>query len=153
MLFRSIPAWREGGSRVRALVAGIKNALRASALGRLDGIAVLLNGFVAELVHGNDQYLLGSVERLLQACGLGEVTLAHPDAALLEIFRQMYDSDILHPPMPYDGDALLSKRLEETKKGGRPQEIVRLANLWYIDLSRGQAELDEKVEEIGRAHV
>ena len=68
--------------------------------------------------------------------------------SLLEILRLMYDSDTLHPVMPYDPDALLSKRASDARQGGRPEEIRRLAGLWYIDTSRGQAELDEKVEEL-----
>jgi hypothetical protein len=68
--------------------------------------------------------------------------------SLLEILRNVYDSDILHPVMPYDSNALLSKRAADARQGGRPREISRLANLWHVDLSRGQAELDEKVEEL-----
>lgn len=68
--------------------------------------------------------------------------------SLLEILREMYDSPILHPVMPYDPDALLSKRVADARKDGRPEEIRRLSRLWYIDATRGQAELDEKVEEL-----
>jgi len=68
--------------------------------------------------------------------------------SLLSIFREVYDSDILHPVMPYDPDALLTKRREDALKDGRPEEILRLCNLWQVDVSRGQEELDEKVEEL-----
>ena len=60
----------------------------------------------------------------------------------------MYDSPILRPVMPYDPNAFISKRSADARKDGRPQEILRLSRLWYIDSSRGQAELDEKVEEL-----
>ncbi|KAH8104504.1 hypothetical protein BXZ70DRAFT_887737 [Cristinia sonorae] len=68
--------------------------------------------------------------------------------SLLEILRQVYDSPILEPVMPYDFDALLSKRRADASKGGRPEEIARLAGLWIVDTSKGQAGLDEKVEEL-----
>lgn len=68
--------------------------------------------------------------------------------SLLSILRAAYDSEILHPVMPYDPDALLSKRTADARKGGRPEEIKRLAALWQVDKSRGQAELDDKVEEL-----
>ena len=68
--------------------------------------------------------------------------------SLLEILREMYDSPVLHPVMPYDPNALLSKRSRDALKDGRSDELNRLIKLWHIDVSRGQAELDEKVEEI-----
>lgn len=68
--------------------------------------------------------------------------------SLLSILRAAYDSEILHPVMPYDPDALLSKRTNDARKDGRPEEIKRLAALWQVDISRGQEELDEKVEEL-----
>ena len=52
------------------------------------------------------------------------------------------------PVMPYDPDALLSARFRDACANGRPAEIRRLSALWQIDISRGQAELDDKVEEI-----
>ncbi|CDO71498.1 hypothetical protein BN946_scf184909.g92 [Trametes cinnabarina] len=68
--------------------------------------------------------------------------------SLLSILRQVYDSDIMKPVMPYDPDALLSARFRAACADGRPEEIRRLSALWQIDTSRGQAELDEKVEEL-----
>lgn len=68
--------------------------------------------------------------------------------SLLSILRDVYDSDILRPVMPYDPDALLSKRTRDAREDGRPDEIKRLAALWQVDISRGQKELDEKVEEL-----
>ncbi|RPD62419.1 hypothetical protein L226DRAFT_611012 [Lentinus tigrinus ALCF2SS1-7] len=74
----------------------------------------------------------------------------HPSKghSLLSILRQAYDSDIMKPVMPYDPDALLSARFKAACTDGRPAEIRRLSALWEIDVSRGQAELDEKVEEL-----
>ncbi|KAF7797441.1 hypothetical protein EIP86_008636 [Pleurotus ostreatoroseus] len=68
--------------------------------------------------------------------------------SLLAILREAYDSPTMHPVMPYDPDAFLSKRLKDAREGGRPEEIVRLCSLWRIDPSRGQVELDERVEEL-----
>jgi hypothetical protein len=68
--------------------------------------------------------------------------------SLLEILRKVYDSDVLHPVMPYNPDAHFDKRIADLLQDGRPQEIIRISNLWHIDLSRGQTELDEKVEEL-----
>lgn len=68
--------------------------------------------------------------------------------SLLEILREMYESPIMKPVMPYDPDGLLRKRLEDARKDGRPEEIVRLCKLWVVDASRGEAELEEKVEEL-----
>lgn len=68
--------------------------------------------------------------------------------SLLEVFRQVYDSPILKPVMPYDPDGLLSKRRIEASKDGRPEEIARIASQWEVDTSKGQDGLDEKVEEL-----
>ncbi|EIW59226.1 uncharacterized protein TRAVEDRAFT_147129 [Trametes versicolor FP-101664 SS1] len=68
--------------------------------------------------------------------------------SLLSILRQAYDSDIMKPVMPYDPDALLSARLRAACADGRPAEIRRLSALWQIDTARGQAELDDKAEEL-----
>ncbi|KAI8969608.1 hypothetical protein BD414DRAFT_502853 [Trametes punicea] len=68
--------------------------------------------------------------------------------SLLSILRQAYDSEIMRPVMPYDPNALLSARFRAACTDGRPEEIRRLSTLWQIDTTRGQAELDEKVEEL-----
>ncbi|KAL4251919.1 Questin oxidase-like protein [Abortiporus biennis] len=69
--------------------------------------------------------------------------------SLLSIIREVYDSDILCPVLPYDPDALLSKRTKDVLSDSRrPEEIKRISSLWVIDTSRGQQELDEKVEEL-----
>jgi len=60
----------------------------------------------------------------------------------------MYESDILTPVMPYDPDALLSKRARDAMKDGRPEELGRLAALWTIDASLGDAEFDARAEEV-----
>ncbi|KAI0086580.1 hypothetical protein BDY19DRAFT_894614 [Irpex rosettiformis] len=65
--------------------------------------------------------------------------------SLFSILRETYSSPIMHPVMPYDPDALLSKRREDALKDGRrAQEIVRLCSLWVIDPS----DIGSKVEEL-----
>ncbi|KAI0822325.1 hypothetical protein BC628DRAFT_1327511 [Trametes gibbosa] len=68
--------------------------------------------------------------------------------SLLSILSQAYDSEVMKPVMPYDPDALLSARLRAACADGRPEEIRRLSALWQIDTARGQAELDDKTEEL-----
>ena len=66
--------------------------------------------------------------------------------SLFSILRETYESPIMHPVMPYDPDALLSKRREDALKGGqRVQEIVRLSNLWVVDPSDIASKLEELV--------
>ncbi|THH31188.1 hypothetical protein EUX98_g3013 [Antrodiella citrinella] len=68
--------------------------------------------------------------------------------SFLEILREFYDSPILKPVMPYDPNAFLRIRQADAVKDGRPEEIARLADKWIVDTSKGQAGLDEKVEEL-----
>ncbi|KZT11996.1 uncharacterized protein LAESUDRAFT_641939 [Laetiporus sulphureus 93-53] len=69
--------------------------------------------------------------------------------SLLAILREAYVSPAMMPVMPYDPDALLSMRIKNALESpGRPEEIRRLAAQWQVDTSRGQQELDEKVEEL-----
>ena len=68
--------------------------------------------------------------------------------SLLSILREAYDSPAMKPVMPYDPDALLSKRIRDVLQDGRPEEIKRLSSLWKVDISKGQKELDAKVEEL-----
>ncbi len=49
------------------------------------------------------------------------------------------------PVMPYDPNALLSKRTRDALEGGqRVREIIRLSNLWAVDPS----DIDSKIEEL-----
>lgn len=60
----------------------------------------------------------------------------------------MYNSPILVPVMPYDPDALLSKRAVDGMSAGRPEEIQRISSLWTPDPSLGIKEYDARIEEI-----
>jgi len=57
----------------------------------------------------------------------------------------MYDSTIMKPVMPYDPDALLSKRRRDALTDGRPEEIRRLASLWRVDASSFDTNLQELI--------
>lgn len=55
----------------------------------------------------------------------------------------------MEPVIPYDPDAPLRVRIQDAlKASGRVDEIKRLSAQWQGDTSRGQAALDEKVEEL-----
>lgn len=69
-------------------------------------------------------------------------------ASLLSIIRQVYDSEILKPVMPYDPDALIRKRMADAMTDGRPAEIRRLSALWTIDIAGGDKEFEERAEEL-----
>ena len=68
--------------------------------------------------------------------------------SVLELLRQVYDSDILKPVMPYDPDALLSARIRDAVSEGRADEIKRICSQFSIDTSSGDQEYDAKAEEI-----
>ncbi|KAF5371285.1 hypothetical protein D9758_004168 [Tetrapyrgos nigripes] len=67
--------------------------------------------------------------------------------SMLEILRQVYDSPVLKPVMPYDNNALMSARIKDVLKDGRPEEIRRICSQFYVDESVGDAEMKVKVEE------
>src|SRR5271170_4550894 len=58
---------------------------------------------------------------------------------LFEILRQVYDSSILKPVMPYNPNLLISKRRLLACEGGRPAEIRRLVALWWSPSSSDSA--------------
>jgi hypothetical protein len=78
-----------------------------------------------------------------------ETRLPSLGPSVLELLRQVYDSDILKPIMPYDNDALLSARIRGAVSEGRTDEITRICSQFSIDTSSDDdQEYDEKVEEI-----
>jgi hypothetical protein len=66
---------------------------------------------------------------------------------LLELLRKVYDSDILHPPMPYDPDAFVNARMKKAVADGRGEELVKLCALYHISDSITDAEVAQKTEE------
>lgn len=67
---------------------------------------------------------------------------------MLLIIKQMYDSEILKPVMPYQPDALLSTRMKDAMTNGRPEEICRLSAQIPVKDRAESAELDARVEEL-----
>ncbi|KIK95075.1 hypothetical protein PAXRUDRAFT_409404 [Paxillus rubicundulus Ve08.2h10] len=76
--------------------------------------------------------------------------MASTGEPLLHILRDVYSSEILHPVMPYDPDALVSARRVALMKGGRPEEMRRLCATWWSDKSPKEeaAGLEHKIEEL-----
>ena len=68
-------------------------------------------------------------------------------ATLLELLAEVYESKILHPPMPYDPDALLSARTRLALANGGAEEIHRICSQYRISGDFKEADLASKVEE------
>ena len=66
---------------------------------------------------------------------------------LLELIAQVYESKVLHPPMPYDPDALLSARIRLALNNGGAEEIHRLCSQYGIFGDFNETDLASKVEE------
>ncbi|KAJ7449299.1 hypothetical protein FB451DRAFT_1288052 [Mycena latifolia] len=68
--------------------------------------------------------------------------------SLLELLREVYDSPALAPVMPYEPDALATKRLRDWMADPtRAVEIRRIYSKWTIDLQGGEDEFDRRVQE------
>ncbi|KZP16275.1 hypothetical protein FIBSPDRAFT_1047633 [Athelia psychrophila] len=57
---------------------------------------------------------------------------------------RIYDSETLHPVMPHDNDALLSKRIRDVASGGRVELIHELVAQWFS--------ADEGITQLGHMH-
>ena len=66
---------------------------------------------------------------------------------LLEVLAQVYESKILHPPMPYDPNALLSARVNFALANGGAEEIHRICSQYGLFGDFKEADLASKVEE------
>ncbi|KAF8873946.1 hypothetical protein BD779DRAFT_1664309 [Infundibulicybe gibba] len=65
---------------------------------------------------------------------------------LLEILRQLYESPILKPAMPYNPDTSIPTHFHEACEDGRSEEIRRLATLWWSPSPNANLESDLKVK-------
>ncbi|KIJ21192.1 hypothetical protein PAXINDRAFT_165928 [Paxillus involutus ATCC 200175] len=92
----------------------------------------------------------GSAEDLLNTSVRDQKAKTSAGRPLLHILRDVYDSEILHPVMPYDPNALLSARREALMKDGRPEEMRRLCATWWSGKSPEEEAtgLEEKIEEL-----
>ena len=66
---------------------------------------------------------------------------------LLELFAQVYESKILHPPMPYDPNALLSTRIRLALANGGAEEIQHLCSQYGLSGDFKEVDLTSKIEE------
>ncbi|EIW75301.1 hypothetical protein CONPUDRAFT_159426 [Coniophora puteana RWD-64-598 SS2] len=71
-------------------------------------------------------------------------------SSLLAILSEVYDSEVLHPIMPYDPDMLLSARRKAVMQGERPEAIRRISSKWWRTASpdKEALTLDTKLEEL-----
>ena len=76
-----------------------------------------------------------------------ERTGSSQSITLLELFAQVYESKILHPPMPYDPNALLSKRTRLALANGGAEEIHRICSQYGLSGDFTEADLVSRVEE------
>ena len=70
---------------------------------------------------------------------------------MLELLAQVYESKILHPPMPYDPNALLSARVKFALANGGAEEIHRICSQYGLfgdfKLEEACTNLASKLEE------
>ncbi|KIJ21190.1 hypothetical protein PAXINDRAFT_6963 [Paxillus involutus ATCC 200175] len=92
----------------------------------------------------------GSAEDLLDASVRDQKSKASAGRPLLHILRDVYDSEILHPAMPYDPDARGDALREALMKDCRPEEMRRLCATWWGGKSPEEeaAGLEHKIEEL-----
>ncbi|KAJ3566538.1 hypothetical protein NP233_g6942 [Leucocoprinus birnbaumii] len=71
--------------------------------------------------------------------------------SLLEVLRQVVESPILAPPLPYNPDLFISARYKTVLEGGhRPPEILRIAQQYTLAIPNdaSEEELQLRIEEI-----
>lgn len=71
-----------------------------------------------------------------------------PGPTVLEVLKEVYDSEILHPVMPYDPDAFINARLKAVAELERAEEIRRLVSTFHVDPKAGPEEYASKAEEM-----
>lgn len=74
-------------------------------------------------------------------------TSQHDNITLLQVLAQVYESKILHPPMPYDPDALLSLRTKLALDNGGAEEIHRICSQYGLFGDFNEVDIACKVEE------
>lgn len=70
--------------------------------------------------------------------------------SLLEILRQVCDSEVLAPPLPYNPDQLLSERFKGATEGPKAAEILRICSQYThsIPNDASEEELSSRIEEL-----
>ncbi|KAF4575050.1 hypothetical protein EYR36_006406 [Pleurotus pulmonarius] len=73
--------------------------------------------------------------------------VAESGLSMLEILRQVYDSPVLQPVMPYDNNALINTRMKTALTEGRAEEIQRICSQMKLD-NLSDDDYNAKVNEI-----
>nr|GAT48366.1 predicted protein [Mycena chlorophos] len=69
-------------------------------------------------------------------------------ATLFQLLREVYDSEILHPIMPYDPNASLTKRFDALAADPtRAEELKRIYSQWSLSPNATPEEVDHKMAE------
>ncbi|KAJ7816247.1 hypothetical protein B0H13DRAFT_2380529 [Mycena leptocephala] len=84
--------------------------------------------------------------------GLPEIANTSKGVTLLALLREVYDSPVLKPVMPYEPNAMLSTRFQKlTQNADRAAELKRIYAKWSIDTTltgpASDAEFANKAEE------
>lgn len=70
-----------------------------------------------------------------------------PITSLLELLREVYDSEALRPPPPYDPDLFISQRSKIVLANGGAETIHQICSKYYISDTITDEELSQKIEE------
>nr|GAT53732.1 predicted protein [Mycena chlorophos] len=83
------------------------------------------------------------------ASGLPEPTAAPiQGTSLLQLLQEVYDSEVLHPVMPYDPNATITQRFEAfAADPARAEEIKRIYSKWWLSEDATQEEINHKMKE------
>ncbi|KAF7317363.1 hypothetical protein HMN09_00472600 [Mycena chlorophos] len=83
------------------------------------------------------------------ASGLPEPTAAPIQGmTLLQLLQEVYDSEVLHPVMPYDPNATITQRFEAfAADPARAEEIKRIYSKWWLSPDATQEEINHKMKE------
>ncbi|KDR77998.1 hypothetical protein GALMADRAFT_155027 [Galerina marginata CBS 339.88] len=108
-------------------------------------------GYGAEF--GNDTIIAtglaqAAVHAPLQGTVFNVEIFAPPQTVtLLELLREVYDSEILRPPVPYQPKAFINARMKNALANGGAKEIERICAKYYVDDAITDTEISQKTEE------
>ncbi|KAF8882188.1 hypothetical protein CPB84DRAFT_1851350 [Gymnopilus junonius] len=77
-----------------------------------------------------------------------DVLIATENRTFLELLRQVYDSEVLKPPMPYDPNALINARLKSAVADGRKEEIEKISAQFNLRNDFTDDDVAQKAQEI-----
>ncbi|KZV92162.1 hypothetical protein EXIGLDRAFT_647560 [Exidia glandulosa HHB12029] len=130
------------------LIAGAAHPLIQIGYGlEFDNASLVISGLAQTAIHSDViPELYTDILRDPSAPFLSSST---PSLSLFAVLREFYASSVLVPVMPYDPDALLSKRRTDAfGDGSRAAEIVKIASQWTLPPSSPAEFWEEKLEEV-----